>query len=439
MVWIAFELTINCFQSYLILLYTKRCLHLRSRHLAADVGLFLSCCVFLSLLLIKGAPEIDILIFLFPLVYSIYFSPDSPITAIYWTSVLALIFTLVTGLISSTFSLLLFFIRGSSNLSLSIQFVYKVVVNLFLYLVILYVSKSSVSYTSPRKSTNLFFLIMMSSILLTEESLYYLHQNFNAPVLLPFLFAYLGLIACMFLSVLMFHIVSDNAYQESRYQAEISLLNLSKQHQQELSQTYSILLQRQHDFKHHIQALESLIQSKHDPEAIQYIESLNQKEFNTQGFFITGSFIVDALLESKRLAMQAHGIHFSYTPYPLSKLPIATLDFCSILGNLLDNAIEGVLRIPNPPIDAIIHLSLHCSWNMFYILCENPCNPDTIIRKKDGFVSSKPSETLPNIHGIGLHNIYDIVNRAEGRAQFYVEDQVFCAKIVLPYSDSKNE
>lgn len=128
--------------------------------------------------------------------------------------------------------------------------------------------------------------------------------------------------------------------------------------------------------------------------------------------------------------MREKGIGLVYSPYPLAELPIAAADFCAVVGNLLDNAIEGVSRIKDPAEPPVIRLSFSRSWDMFYIYCENPCAPESIAIDSGRFLSAKRAE--PGLHGIGLASIQSIAARAEGRAEFAAENGVFRAKIVLP-------
>ena len=247
--------------------------------------------------------------------------------------------------------------------------------------------------------------------------------------------ACLGTTAIVILTLFQFRIISLDTERKNRLQTEIMLLSLTKQHQQELSQMYETLTARQYDYKHHLQTLEQLVSSS--PTAKKYLDSI-ANEAAQEDMIITGSPEVDALLTVKRRIMREKGIEFKLTPYPLANLPIATTDFCAILGNLLDNAIEGIQRIAEPPAEPLIHLAFSRSWDMFYVYCTNPCEPSTLSEKKGLFLTSK-KKSEPGLHGIGLHSIEAIAERAEGRAEFHTEDNAFHAKVVLPFlKEGKN-
>ena len=120
--------------------------------------------------------------------------------------------------------------------------------------------------------------------------------------------------------------------------------------------------------------------------------------------------------------------------YSLDRLPISEPDFCALIGNLLDNAIEGAMRVTNAKDSLTVHLSFSRSWDMFYIYCANPCNAHTIRRHKSVWRSSKRPDGADEPHALGISNMERIAREAAGRCVFSVSEGMFMAKIVLPYS-----
>lgn len=436
MVWIIFDILINCFQAYLILHFVSKCFVSKPHSKLFDVLLWLSISFFFCLFLFFKLPPIDIAVFLFPIVFSIQFSDDNIITILYWHSIFALIFSLVASLASHIYLLLLDTPLISFNTNGWQHVVFISFTNLLLFILVkLLVFQKSISAT-PKTTTHLSFFLMMASILLCEEALFY-YQNtvkINEGAIF-FFFAQLGLVFCTFLSVFLFHTVSANTLKESRYQAELSLYAQSKQHHEELAKTYSQLVAYRHDIRHHLQTLEHLVAQGQNDDAKCYLASM--KHCSSKRLFITGCSAMDALLSAKYSTMEQNKISFRYTPVPLCKLPIDTIDFCSIVGNLLDNAIEGILRIPEGKRNsAEIHLSFLKTGDMFFINCENPCNPSTLIVQRGIYKSSKGAAHTLSIHGIGLSSINRIASQSEGRSSFYCEDSIFYAQIVLPFLSS---
>ena len=99
-----------------------------------------------------------------------------------------------------------------------------------------------------------------------------------------------------------------------------------------------------------------------------------------------------------------------------------------LLGNLLDNAIEGVMRVPASETNRSIRLSISKIWEMYFISCSNSADIHTIKKNGDTFVSSKPQ---PEDHGFGTENMKQIVETAGGTIEFIVEANRFTVEIMI--------
>ncbi len=441
MAWNLFEIAINCFQSYLIVYYIFHCLRFKPHPRQFDYILYLCCVLFFSLFLFFPMPPIDIAVFLIPFIFSLRFSSEKYTTIFYWHCLLALVFSLVAGLMNNIYTIALTLLDAGSDNENWHYLLYLLTSNIVMYTLIFLITRLGTLQVSLGGNTYITFLAMISAILVCEESLYY----FQASILVEgeqqflLLTLHVALIICTFLSVYLFRTVSLNTQKESRYQAELALLSQAHQHQKELTTTYAELISYKHDIKHHFQVLKQLIISGDVAEAQHYLGGV-QGNFESRSLFVTGCTAMDALLTAKNSTMQSCGISFRYTPYPLCELPIPLIDFCSITGNLIDNAIEGILRIPQDQrVDSFIHLSFFRAADMFYIRCENPYNPLTIKKEAGQFISTKKHEGTSGLCGMGLASINRIALHFDGRCSFYTEEDIFCAQVVLPYLSVSEE
>ena len=148
--------------------------------------------------------------------------------------------------------------------------------------------------------------------------------------------------------------------------------------------------------------------------------------------YISGSLFVDALITAKHLTMKEHGIQFDYTPLSV-KLPISEVEFCTVLGNILDNAIEGVMRIVNPDVSKKIILSFVQTRGMLYVQCANPCDETLLKRRNQTWLSTKSSNKRATVDSIGINSIRRIVENNSGRSLFQAKDGMFHVQITLPY------
>ena len=315
MIWMAFEIAINIFQGCLLLMYVKECFTYEKKHPIADMLLVFSCAGFLCyFLFFSYVLYMDYLLFLFPAIYAFLFSSERKISIAYWIAVLMIIFVSVPTILFPVFEIVPPFLpyRPSQSAELFISTATGNLVLLFSLKSVIHLKKNCppsgpFSYIS--------FILTLGFAFLVVESLFSIFIEIGNTLRAPLLMACLGTTAIVILTLFQFRIISLDTERKNRLQTEIMLLNLTKQHQNELSQMYEALTARQHDYKHHLQTLEQLV-SGGSPTAKEYLESIT-KEAAQEDMIITGSPEVDALLTVKRRIMREKELSSSSRPIRL--------------------------------------------------------------------------------------------------------------------------
>lgn len=354
--WTLFELAVNLFQAFLMLHFLKKRLHLKKHLLLGEVACI---CVTAALMSVNSitAPLSsfsipDIVFFLVPFAYMLFVVEDQWYVSIFWTSVLMLIFFLTVSLSLHIFTTGLHVAYDEMMQQTGWRILFVFSTNSALAALLYGVSKFKKDYSAPYWPVLLLFLGTNAALFIAEESVYKLQMiaEFRLQEDMPSLLgAYFGLTVCLVLIILLYHLMSQSVERENRYQAEAAVIAQSKQYQEELSRIYTNLCHARHDMKQHYQLLQELVASGGNERAVAYLEEC-RSDFEQDDLYWTGSTAVDALILAKTLTMKKQGIIFHYSPYPLKHMPIKEAAFCTILGNLLDNAIEGVLRLLNSPI-----------------------------------------------------------------------------------------
>lgn len=434
--WIAFELLVDAFQAFMMLTFMKNRLHICKRHRYADALCMLSITVFFAIYEFFEIPISDVVVFVIPMIYGLSVADDKWYIVLFWSLVLGVIFMATVSLSLHIFMSIPQISYDDLMNDTAGRLAFVVATNLTLLLILYAASKIKTDISSPAWPALLLFVLMNIALIIVEESVFSLQlkllSDYGNIDKAPFFLAYVGILLCTLFSILLFHMMSKSADRENRYKMEANTMALSRQHIQELERMYADLRVQRHDFKQHFQALEEMVDLGGNREAVSYLADYKAK-LSDKELFMTGCIAVDALLAAKYLTMQKEGLAFRYTAYPLNELPIGEVDFCAILGNILDNAIEGSLRISNKADIKPIHLTFSRSWDMFYIFCTNSCNSQTLQKGKAGWVSSKEKDGIHGSHGIGIRNIERIVGDAEGRCSFAAENNVFQVKVVLPF------
>ena len=438
--WIAFEIFVNFFQAFLVLWFVKSRLHIARKNLALDAGCVLLVGLYTSFYLFYDVPVPDAFVFFIPFGYALAVADDKWYVSAFWASILALLFL---SIISLSLHVFMTIPGGSYEKLMQMtwgRFAFVMVTNAILTIMVYAISKLKKDYSSPYRLTLVLFLAANVALFTVEEALYKLQLQIDSASLNTnaFFWAYIALFACTLLIILLYHNMSLSVERETRYRAEATVAAQSKQFQAEIEMLYNNLRIKAHDFKHHYEALKEMVRKGNSEEAKAYLASY-QQSICKEELILTGSTAVDSLLLAKVLTMKKMGITFRYSPYPLDQLPIEEPDFCTIIGNLLDNAIEGTLRVDPTSTPLTIHLTFSRSWDMFYIYCANPCNAQTIKKSNGAWLSSKEADGLPGLHAVGIRSMQQIVQRAEGRCSFASDNGVFNVKIVLPCKTVETE
>ena len=134
-----------------------------------------------------------------------------------------------------------------------------------------------------------------------------------------------------------------------------------------------------------------LYESGKTDEGSAYLEQIDHDIFSV---FSTGSLAIDSALTMKDLQMRRRSIRFIYALCLLDELPISESELCSILCNLLDNALEGISRAETIITDPVITLNISRIRDMLYIHCSNSYDPATVHTDKETFLTTK-KQPLP--------------------------------------------
>ena len=193
---------------------------------------------------------------------------------------------------------------------------------------------------------------------------------------------------------------------------------------EELHSLYRSLHGLRHDLKNHLQVASALIRQGQAQQGSEYLDSLEQDIFS---LFSTGCLPLDSALTLKELEMRQRQIRFDHQLCHLDSLPIRDYAFCSIISNLLDNAIEAHDRYRGTE-PYTIELHIRRVRDMLYIECINPADAASLQTAGGRFLSSKKEEG----HGLGIANIESIVSRAQGHSTFTCSNGRFTVILALP-------
>lgn len=433
-IWFLFEIGINLYQAALITYFVRQRFHLVRPQFAYGVLCTLAIWAYLTLYLFVDMPILDTCIIVIPLVYALLVSDDKWYVILFWNAVLSLT---LSGVVNLMFSLYIQFTDASvAQLMSETPLRVPLVVSCNIALLCIIFLETRISRKN-RGALSLASMVVFLTTLILElaviELLYTIRMQTHIDDM-AFTAASLCMLACSALSLLLYELMSASAAKQKRTEAELEAAKLSQSHYEEMKDMYAYMIAHEHDMKHQMQLIRKLYDDGHMQEGQKLLkEQPALPEVNYE--FMTGCVAMDALLTVKKLAMDRNQIVFDFQPYPLHELPITESKFCSIISNLLDNAIEGISRIDDQKSQHTISLKLARSWDIFFISCENDMNPASIHRHGRNFLSSKQNAAH---HGFGTRNICSIVDEAKGYCKFVQDQSIFRVEITLPYATEIN-
>ena len=169
-----------------------------------------------------------------------------------------------------------------------------------------------------------------------------------------------------------------------------------------------------HDIKHHLRALERLLQNGDQREALAYIESVQEPLQCKMIPVHTGVDIVDTVIyEAKEKAEQRNILLQVETPILPSELKIEDRELCVLCANLLDNALNAAKEQ--------IKLNIAIAAGFLVIEMENDYKEKPLV-KNNHFVSETEQGSLA--HGWGMKIIEQIVEKYHGELTIRVDVQV---------------
>ena len=236
------------------------------------------------------------------------------------------------------------------------------------------------------------------------------------------------LVAVMFFRMKRQHEMELEIVRLKQDQAEI----LERDYQT-LRQTYANNAKLYHDLHNHIEAIYQCLSKGDNQEAMRYCEDLRTPVREISQTVWTSDKAIDYLISSKMaLAEKEHIKTTVNIEYP-HNTNIRSVDLTTILGNLLDNALEAVEIAPDNL--RFVNLTVRRINAMLIIKVENGCSEIPV--QEDGkWLTSKTDKAF---HGWGLKSVQSAAERYDGTINTEYKDSVFKSVVTLSFQPIKTE
>ncbi|AVK84691.1 histidine kinase [Lysinibacillus sp. B2A1] len=261
------------------------------------------------------------------------------------------------------------------------------------------------------------FSIPVISLFLVSTAVLPENQIINQPNFLFILIA--TCIIYMNLCILYLYITLGKYYEQlekTKTQKKVfeSELKFFKQLKDSQSKLYSM----KHDLKNQYVVLMGMLSQGDTTGAEKYLQNSIQKIEHIDYYF-TNNYVLNYLLNEKISIAESNGITLNVKSFFPEKIKLDTDIFAVVLGNLIDNSINAVLRLSNSK-EKEISLIIKQFDNNLLIEISNVFDTSELQTRKNR-----------RFEGIGIKNVKRIVEEHGGIYNQWIQDNQYIVSILL--------
>ena len=238
--------------------------------------------------------------------------------------------------------------------------------------------------------------------------------------------------------VLLFSVLFYRLSRQREMELEIAQLKqeqaeILERDYQALSRTYEGNAKLYHDLHNHIEAIYQCLMQGDIQEAARYCEDLRTPVREISQTVWTGDKAIDYLISSKMALAEQEQIRTKVNiEYP-HNTNIRSVDLTTILGNLLDNALEAAKTAPDKV--RFLNLTIRRINAMLIIKVENGYG-NAPKQESGSLITSKADKAS---HGWGLKSVQTAADRYDGTITTDYKEGVFQSVVTLSFKPVKIE
>lgn len=223
------------------------------------------------------------------------------------------------------------------------------------------------------------------------------------------------------------HVQQRELYMQRELDAIQSILQNQYIQYRQSRESIDVINRKYHDLKHQI----AFLRAEQDPQRrLDFLDGMEEEIRIYEAQNKTGNSVLDTVLTGKSLYCARHGVELTCVADGARLNFMDVMDICSIFGNILDNAIECELGIPDRK-KRLIHLAVYAKKRHLVIQCGNYCERE--LQFRDGLpVSTKEDGAC---HGFGVKSVRYTAEKYGGTVTIQNRDNWFELNIVIPIQD----
>ena len=203
-----------------------------------------------------------------------------------------------------------------------------------------------------------------------------------------------------------------------RFQSEL----IEKQ-VREIQNMYRQVRGWRHDYRNHINNMKIQLSQENYDGLSDYLKELADDLDTVDTVIKTGNVMADAILNSKLNVAEKMNVQLNVKANVPEMLPMSDVELCSVLGNMLDNAVEACGTLPEE--ERFMRVYIGKLKGQLYLSVQNSAGK--VRKEKGSYLSTKEGE-----HGYGLFRIDRVAKKYGGYVNRQNEEGIFATEIMIP-------
>ena len=240
-----------------------------------------------------------------------------------------------------------------------------------------------------------------------------------------------GFWVIMLVTYYMFYIVSRE------YQSNLELVAI--QHRVELNEemlqfsreSYEEMHQIRHEVKNHIAYIRALSECGEYDKLKDYLNVVSGETEELFHFVECGNDVINAVMNHAIKQARANAVEVDFQIVVPPELPYRETDLCSLLSNLMDNAIEASVR--SGAERPVVRVNIRPQQDYLFLRVTNPAAGEA-----QGQPALRTTKADKRLHGYGTKIIRRVAEQYEGSAKFQVQDGRFIVDVMLSLEEERD-
>lgn len=215
------------------------------------------------------------------------------------------------------------------------------------------------------------------------------------------------------------------AVDKKLMEADMKMLSVSEQLDEEMREL-------RHDIKNQYLVMDVMLKEGRYDDMAEYFKNMKKEFTGFPHFTDCGNAAINSIMNLETLKAASNHIQIISKIDVPAELPVTVNDLCRVLVNLLDNAMEAVVKTVG---DRIVDLSISVRGNYLVICVVNVISKDVDRGRLKMLITTKDDARR---HGYGHRIIKRIVEKYNGYVNYSIEGDEFIAEVMLDMQKEQN-